>query len=211
MQLKVEDLTFAYKCGRNILRSVNFEVNDSEVVGLIAPSGYGKTTLAKILAKIIEPQEGKVLIDGKPIPENCYNPVQLVLQHPEKAVNPKWKMKKVLSEVREFNDEEIHGMGISPEWLERFPEELSGGELQRFCVLRVLNENTKFIIADEMTTMLDTITQAQIWNVVLDYAKSHNIGIVAISHEHDLLDKICTRIVDLSEVQGEINPYGIVR
>lgn len=204
MLLKAEDITFGYKNGKNVLSSVDFEVSSGEIVGLIAPSGYGKSTLAKILAGIIKPQSGRVLIDGEPILKKGYNPVQLVLQHPEKAVNPKWKMGKVLSEVKKFSDEEIAGIGIRKEWLERFPEELSGGELQRFCVLRTLNENTKFLIADEMTTMLDTITQAQIWNVVLDYAKEHGIGVVAISHEKDLLDRICTRIVDLSEVQKKI-------
>ena len=57
-------------------------------------------------------------------------------------------------------------LGIDQEWLERWPNELSGGELQRFCVARALGPNTRFLIADEMTTMLDAITQAQIWHAV---------------------------------------------
>ncbi|NLL46916.1 MAG: ATP-binding cassette domain-containing protein [Clostridiales bacterium] len=194
MQLKAEKVSFAYKKGVQILNQVDFVVNSGEVVGLTAPSGFGKTTLARILAGYERPASGIVTLDGAPLPKSGYNPVQLIFQHPEKAVNPKWKMRRVLEETGGYTAESLHQMGIMPEWLERWPRELSGGELQRFCVLRVLNERTRFIIADEMTTMLDAVTQAQIWNTVLDFAKKHDIGIVAISHERDLLEAVCTRI-----------------
>ena len=194
MQLKAEKVSFAYKKGVQILNQVDFVVNSGEVVGLTAPSGFGKSTLARILAGYERPASGIVTLDGAPLPKSGYNPVQLIFQHPEKAVNPKWKMRRVLEETGGYTAESLHQMGIMPEWLERWPRELSGGELQRFCVLRVLNERTRFIIADEMTTMLDAVTQAQIWNTVLDFAKKHDIGIVAISHERDLLEAVCTRI-----------------
>lgn len=203
MQLKANDISFKYKCGRYILNNINLSVESGEVVGLIAPSGVGKTTLAKIIAGFEKAESGKVLLDGEVCNFKGYNPIQLIFQHPEKAVNPKWKMKKILEEVGDFSEDLMNDMGIQSGWLNRWPSELSGGELQRFCVLRVLNENTKFIIADEMTTMLDTITQAQIWKTVLKYAKGHNIGVVVISHEKDLLDKICDRIVDLEENNKE--------
>ena len=90
-------------------------------------------------------------------------------------------------------------MGIKTEWLNRWRSELCGGELQRFCVVRALSPETKFLIADEMTTMLDAITQAQIWNVVLNHVKKYNIGLVVISHEKSLIDRICDRIVDLTK------------
>ena len=90
-----------------------------------------------------------------------FKPVQLIYQHPEKVMNPKWKMSQVLAESWDVKDEDLAQFGIQKSWLTRFPQELSGGELQRFSVLRSLNPNTKFLIADEMTTMLDAITQAQ--------------------------------------------------
>lgn len=85
-------------------------------------------------------------------------------------------------------------VGIKKEWLNRYSFELSGGELQRFCVLRALMAKPEFIIADEMTTMLDAITQAQIWALVLDYAKKNNAGVVVISHDSHLINNICQRI-----------------
>lgn len=197
MRLKAETISFKYNDERYILRDVDFYVDSGEIVGLVAPSGYGKTTMAKILAGYEKPQSGTVSVDGLERHPNGYNPVQLIFQHPEKAVNPLWKMSKVIRETAEPSPELMEAMGIKPQWLNRWPTELSGGELQRFCVLRVLNTKTKFIIADEITTMLDAITQAQIWKTVLDYAAQHNIGVVVISHQLSLVQKICGRIVQL--------------
>lgn len=200
MQLRAEKVSFKYNDEDDfILKDIDFAVNEGEIVGLVAPSGYGKTTLAKILAGYKEPNKGKVVLDG--LENNGYNPVQLIFQHPEKSVNPKWKMKDILNEAYTPSKELLNAIGIEDEWLNRWPNELSGGELQRFCVVRALSPQTKFLIADEMTTMLDAITQAQILNVVLDIVKKQNIGLVVISHEKIILNKICDRLVDLTKFQ----------
>ena len=203
MQLKAENINFKYTKDKYVFRDINFHINSGEVVGLVAPSGFGKTTLAKILAGYITPESGEVVLEGCKREKNGYNPVQLIFQHPEKSVNPKWKMKKIINESFTPSKELIEAMGIKEGWMNRWPSELSGGELHRFCVIRALSPKTKFLIADEMTTMLDAITQAQIWNVVLDYAKKNDIGVVVISHEKALVDKICDRVVDLEEFKEE--------
>ena len=199
MQLKAKGINFKYKDDKYILKDIDFTIDSGEVVGLIAPSGFGKTTLAKILAGYENPERGTVTIDGEKITNKGYNKVQLIFQHPEKSVNPRWKMDKILKEAFEPSKELLDDIGIKKEWLKRWPSELSGGELQRFCVVRALSPETKFLIADEMTTMLDAITQAQIWNVVLNHVKKHNIGLVVISHEKALIDRICDRAVDLRQ------------
>lgn len=203
MQLKASKINFKYNEDRYVLKDIDFYVNSGEVVGLVASSGFGKTTLAKILAGYITPESGEVVFEGCRREKNGYNPVQLIFQHPEKSVNPKWKMKKIINESFTPSKELIEAMGIKEGWMNRWPSELSGGELQRFCVIRALSPKTKFLIADEMTTMLDAITQAQIWNVVLDYAKKNDIGVVVISHEKALVEKICDRVVNLEEFKEE--------
>ena len=203
MQLKAKNINFKYNEDRYILKDIDFCVNSGEVVGLIAPSGFGKTTLAKILAGYITPESGEVILKGCKREKNGYNPVQLIFQHPEKSVNPKWKMKKIINEAFIPPKELIEAMGIKQGWMNRWPSELSGGELQRFCVIRALSPKTRFLIADEMTTMLDAITQAQIWDVDLDYAKKNDIGVIVISHEKALVDKICDRVVNLEEFKEE--------
>lgn len=209
MRLKADNIKFGYTGNHQVLNHVDFTVEEGEVTGLIAPSGYGKTTLAKILAGYIKPEQGTVYLEERDDEGNYvrldlpkgYNPVQLIFQHPEKAVNPKWKMKKVLEEIGMPTKVMLDAAGIKEEWLNRWPAELSGGELQRFCVVRTLNEKTRFLIADEMTTMLDAITQAQIWNLVLDYAKTHQMGIVVISHEKELIHRLCSRVVWLEKIK----------
>ena len=86
----------------------------------------------------------------------------------------------------------IRGLGIEKEWLERYPGELSGGELQRFCIARALGEKTRFLLADEITAMLDLITQSQIWNFLLEEVKKREIGLLVVSHSEPLLERICT-------------------
>lgn len=167
MRLEAKNLGFCYTNGPWILKNVNFSIEEGERVGLVGPSGYGKSTLVKLLGGYLEPCEGEILLDGKPMEKKGICPVQLIYQHPEKAINPRWKMKKVLEESGMFREEVLCALGIEKEWLERYPRELSGGELQRFCVARSLFDGTHFLLADEMSTMLDVITQAQIWNLML--------------------------------------------
>ncbi len=143
---------------------------------------------------------GEVLLDGKPLPKKGVCPVQLIYQHPEKAINPRWRMKKVLEESGMFRDEVMEALGIERDWLDRYPRELSGGELQRFCVARSLFEGTHFLFADEMSTMLDVITQAQIWNLMLKEVEERRLGLLMVTHNSSLAERICTRMVDLSEI-----------
>ena len=91
----------------------------------------------------------------------------------------------------------IRGLGIEKEWLERYPGELSGGELQRFCIARALGEKTRFLLADEITAMLDLITQSQIWNFLLEEVKKREIGLLVVSHSEPLLERICTGRIKL--------------
>lgn len=197
MQLEAKNISFRYGDGPYLFKDVNLTVEQGEIVGLTAPSGRGKTTLCRILAGFEKPLEGTVTIDGIPVSSKGFHPVQLVLQHPEKAVNPRWKMEKVLNEGGKPDSELLSLLGIEKEWLTRWPNELSGGELQRFCVARALNTNTRFLIADEMTTMLDAITQAQIWHAVLEVAKATGMGIIIVSHEEMLIQRLCDRVIEL--------------
>lgn len=194
MSLELRNCFFRYKGNPDyLIKDFSLSIEKGEVVGLIGPSGYGKSTIGKILAGQIKSEKGEVLLDGKKFPEKCYCPVQLIYQHPELAVNPKWKMQRTLEEVGEIDRGLCRELGIKDIFLDRWPQELSGGELQRFNVYRALRGETRYLIADEISTMLDVITQAQIWNVILDYARERNIGLLAITHNKSLADAVCTR------------------
>ena len=175
-------------------------MDSRERVGLVGPSGYGKSTLSKLLAGYADPTQGQILLDGKPLPKSGYCPVQMIYQHPEQAVNPRWKMERVLRECWNPDPELLTAMGIEKEWLKRWPSELSGGELQRFCIARVLGPDTRFLICDEISTMLDVITQAQIWHLLMEYAEKKQMGLVVVTHNMALAEKVCTRIVSLPDL-----------
>ncbi len=198
MPLEAKNIYFRYDRKQSwILEDCSVRVDRGECLAISAPSGYGKTTLAMLLSGYIKPVKGEILIDGKVLPEKGVCPVQLIHQHPEKAINPRWRLKRVLEESGKIDADVLHAFGIEHEWLDRFPRELSGGELQRFCVARALMSGADYLICDEISTMLDVITQAQIWNVVLEEAKKRNIGLIAVTHNMHLAKKIATRIVDL--------------
>lgn len=198
MQLEARNISFRYNDRSPwILKDVSLNVQTGERVGLLGPSGRGKSTLIKLMAGYLKPIEGEILLDGKPLPVKGSSPVQLIYQHPEKAINPRWKMKKVLQESGMYKEEIMNRLGIEKDWLERYPRELSGGELQRFCVARSLFVGTQMLLADEISTMLDVITQAQIWNFLIEETEARNIGMVVVSHNRELLKKVCTGIVEL--------------
>jgi len=200
MRLEAHNLGFRYGSGPWVLRGVNLAVEQGEAVGLIGPSGSGKTTLGRVLAGYAKPEEGRVLLEGQSLPKTGYHPVQLVCQHPEKAVNPRWPMQKTLNEGwegRQPDGDLLNSLGIEQDWLRRWPNELSGGELQRFCVARALSQKTRFLIADEITTMLDAITQAQIWQVLLDAVRRHRMGLLVISHDYNLIKRLCSSVIAL--------------
>lgn len=170
-----------------------------EVIGLSGYSGCGKTTLSRILAGYIEPREGKVTIANSKLKRNAFRPVQLIYQHPEKAINPRWRMHEVITESYTPSQEILDAFEIREEWLNRWPAELSGGQQQRFCIVRALHPKTRYIIADEMTTMLDAISQAKIWNVFLRICKAREIGVIVVSHEASLLNRICDNIYQVPQ------------
>lgn len=201
MQLEGKNICFSYnKKSTPILHNVNFTVRTGEKLALVGPSGCGKSTLAKILAGYIKPSSGSVLLDGSPLPEKGYCPVQLIHQHPELAVNPRWKMSKILRESWEPDEKLLQALGIEEEWLSRWPTELSGGELQRFCVVRALSPETKFLICDEITTMLDVITQAQIWHIILEIVEKNSLGLIVVTHNMHLAEKVSDRIIKLTDI-----------
>ena len=199
MPLEAKHVSFRYNRRQPwVLENTSLSLRRGEKLALFAPSGYGKTTLAMLMAGYLEPSDGQILLDGNPLPKKGVCPVQLICQHPEKAINPRWRLKRVLEESGQLQEDVLDAFGIERAWLERFPRELSGGELQRFCVARALMSGADYLICDEISTMLDVITQAQIWNVILEEAEKRNMGILAVTHNRHLASRIADRVYDLS-------------
>ena len=186
MTLEAQNLTFRYPRQRGApLEGVSLALEAGERVGLSAPSGQGKTTLCRLLAGWEEPQGGRVLLDGRPLSQyRGFCPVQLLWQHPEEAVDPILPLGRTLYEAGPVDRALLDGLGVRDSWLERYPSELSGGELQRGCVL-----------CDEVSAMLDLVTQAQLWRFLLDQGERRGLGMLIVSHDAALLSRLCTRVL----------------
>ena len=203
MPLEAKNIYFRYDRKQPwILEDCSVRVDRGECLAISAPSGYGKTTLAMLLSGYIKPVKGEILLDGKALPEKGVCPVQLIHQHPEKAINPRWRLKRVLEESGKIDADVLHAFGIEHEWLDRFPRELSGGELQRFCVARALMSGADYLICDEISTMLDVITQAQVWNLLLKVLNERRIGLIAITHSPELAERVCDRVIDFNTINN---------
>lgn len=200
--LEAKDVSYRYGVDSPVLRDVTLRVADGERLALLGPSGRGKSTLALLLAGYLPLQKGAITLDGASLPKDCYNPIQLIYQHPEKAMDPRWKVGDTLREAWDVPEELLTAIGAEPDWLTRWPHELSGGQLQRLSILRALSPKTRVLIADEITASLDPITQAQIWSVILREIEKNRTMLIAITHNEALAQRICKRMVHIEDLQG---------
>ena len=210
MSLEARDISFRHPCGRELYRGLSLSVEPGERVALMAPSGRGKTTLCQLLAGYLVPASGCVLADGEPVRPIARlrgeaSPVQLLPQHPELAFDPRVRLGRSLGEVagageacaRARADELLGSFGVREEWLARRPHELSGGELMRLAMVRALSVRPHYLIADESTAMLDALTQAELWRVLMGLQERDGWGLVLVSHSPTLVGRVATRRVEL--------------
>lgn len=175
---------------RLVFEGVSLSLKRSSIYCISGPSGCGKTTLGRIFAGLNRPSKGDVTFDGSKLPSSKRWPVQYLYQSPLSAMNPRWKIRKIIAEAGETDAETARMLGVEAEWDDRYPHELSGGQLQRVSILRALGAKPDFLVADEITSALDPIAQAQIWHLLMGLTQKYELGIVAISHDTSLLSRI---------------------
>ncbi|MDR2883819.1 MAG: ATP-binding cassette domain-containing protein [Deferribacteraceae bacterium] len=202
------------------VNNVSLTLKEGESIGIVGQSGCGKTTLAKILAGIISPEQGEVLYKGVPYKEAAEyrKNVQMVFQNPDQSLNPRLRVKSVLYDLlsmrysgrREIYNESVRLMemvGLSEDYLDRYPVELSGGQKQRVSIARSLALEPEVIIADEPVSGLDVSVQAQILNLLAEL-KGRGITYIFISHDLSVVSWLCDRVVVM--YAGEIVEDGEV-
>lgn len=192
-------LTLRNACLRRGEQKIAFPdlcLQSGEVLGLSGPSGVGKSSLVSVLAGMVKADAERLELPT--ILPNQANPVQWLIQQSEFAFNPRLTLKASLNESWRGDGylALLQEYGLEQSWLTRRPNQLSGGQLQRFNLIRALVPTTEYLICDEVTAHLDMVTQAQFWQQLLASAKRRNLALLVISHDEYLLNAICHRVIE---------------
>jgi peptide/nickel transport system ATP-binding protein len=217
--LELIDISKSFRTGflggnlKVAVEGASLKLARGEILGLIGESGCGKSTLARVALKLLPPTTGRIIIDGVDVtdmPERQFRGyrrrIQIVFQHPESALDPYYTLMDSINEsfnrlalpsgeraviLEKLADEVSLPMDI----LDRYPNQVSGGEIQRAVLTRVFAFQPEYLVLDEPTSMLDVSVQAHILQLLKKKAKRDNIGMLFISHDLDVVRVICDRVM----------------
>lgn len=199
--LEIKNLTVKYE--KAILKNVNLKL-DKKIYGLMGMTGSGKTTFIKAVLGLIK-YEGEILLNGKLL--DVRRRFQVVFQNPFNSFDPKRSIGFSISEIIRLNntnyklDELAKKVGINPEFMDKYPSELSGGELQRLSIARALAGNPEVFILDEPTSALDVENQKKILDILKEIK---DVTIIFISHDMNVLKYLSNEILVLNPKKKNI-------
>ncbi len=210
--MSVDNLTKIFKSGilkpeyTTAAEEVSFDIKKGTVLSLIGESGSGKTTVGKLILKLLKPSSGSICYKGKDIAEisdkselrNYYRRVQGIFQDPFATFNPLYRVDRVFKMIFDSFDldiddkdkavrEALENVNLNPDrTLGKFPHQLSGGQLQRLLIARALLMDVDVLIADELISMLDASTRIGVLNLLVETCKKHGMSVIFITHDLNL-------------------------
>jgi peptide/nickel transport system ATP-binding protein len=234
--ISVENVEVRFTVKRNLLgkpihyntavNNVSFKIYEGETLGLVGESGCGKTTLGRVLIRLLEPDSGKIIFKGRDLMKQpaevlrkMRKDMQIIFQDPYSSLNPRITIGRAITEPMKIhhigrNDEDrkqlvmkwLEKVNLKPEHYNRYPHEFSGGQRQRIVIARALALNPSFLICDESVSSLDVSVQAQVLNLLNDLKKEFGFTSVFISHDLSVVRYISDRILVMNK--GRIEEIG---
>lgn len=193
----------------SVINGLSISLQTGEILGIVGESGCGKSTVAKLIMRIIKPTKGIINYRNKNIKsyhkKEYYHSIQMIFQDPFSSLNPKMSVYSLLSEMVTLHQPEkdhdkvindlLNEVGLVSNSLKKYPHEFSGGQRQRIAIARALAANPLLIIADEPVSALDVSIQAQILNLLKKLQKRHNLSMIFISHDLEIVNYFCDRVI----------------
>jgi oligopeptide transport system ATP-binding protein len=191
---------------------VDLEIMEGEAVGLVGESGSGKSTLGRVVLRLEEPSDGRIIIAGDDITESSVrelrgrrSDMQLIFQDPFSSLDPRTTVGESIAEGLRVAgmkrndrmnrvDEVLDLVGLEPYHGRRFPHEVSGGQRQRVGIARALAVNPNFLVLDEPVSALDVSIQSQILNLLKELQQKLNLTMLFIAHDLSVVEHLCDRI-----------------
>lgn len=203
---------------KQVLYDISFQVKKGECLGILGESGSGKSTMGRVLCGLLKPQSGEVIVDDVSIyhtrggKKRLQQKMSIVFQDYTTSVNPRFHIKDIIEEgliVQERKskkkgnrEQEVSRLltlvGLDDTYKERFPHQLSGGQLQRVCIARAVACNPEIILFDEAVSSLDAHTQVQIMDLLLDIQKKMKLTYIFITHDLTSVTYFCDRVIFLN-------------
>lgn len=225
--LKVENLSKIFKQKQRItgVKNINFNLYQGECLGIIGESGCGKSTIAKLITRLIDADSGNIHFNQQDITnlkgknlKNLYNNLQMIFQMPQDSFDPRQKLGDSIIEILTNNgiDKQqakiqmktlFAKVGLNNELIDRYPHQVSGGQCQRVAIARAISINPQILICDEITSSLDVTIQKQIIDLLQSLQTEFNLSIILITHDLALVQKLCNRILVI--YQGKIIEQGL--
>ncbi|OAS82204.1 MULTISPECIES: ABC transporter ATP-binding protein [Metabacillus] len=221
--LKVDRVEKSYKKGglfsterQNVLKNVSFECKDGECLGIIGESGSGKSTLGRLIVGIEKPDRGTVLFEGKSVEDRRVRlgNISAVFQDYKSSINPFFTVEEAIMEPLNIQNNEkkehqskidllLNQVGLSSSYKEKYPHELSGGEVQRVCIARAISTEPKCVLLDEAISSLDVSVQTQVLELLIELKKIYNMSYIFITHDIQAAAYICDRVLIFRDGQIE--------
>ncbi|WP_438318002.1 ABC transporter ATP-binding protein [Sporosarcina sp. FA9] len=191
---------------------VSFSIKAGETLSIVGESGCGKSTTGRVLMKLLEPTEGRIIFEGKDITDLTADEIrpyrkefQMIFQDPYASLNPRLTVKEIIEEPLIVHNLEkskrsdrvmelLEVVGLNRYHANRYPHEFSGGQRQRIGIARALAVNPKLIIADEPVSALDVSIQSQILNLLKDLQEQYNLTYLFIAHDLSVVEHISDRV-----------------
>lgn len=218
--LEIKNLKKSFKMSdAPTISELNLDLYENEFLGIIGPSGSGKTTLLRLIAGLIVLDKGEILYKGRDLPivgdkrRNLDDfPVQLIFQNAVSSFDSKKTIMDSFKEAlhfskKDFNEAELeelmHEFELDKSCLQKLPSELSGGMISRTQIIRALLTEPKVLLADEITSPLDVNLKLKTTELLDSYRKKHGMSIILVSHDVQLLEHACDRVVNIEEIMKQ--------